>query len=608
MGSSIFGSLNTGYVGLNTNQNLVDNASHNISNANNSHYTRQRLVTSNTPPADGGGFQVGTGVQYTRYERIHDEFVYKRYREDGMEEQEAAFLKQNLEEIAKYYPELEDIGIKNDLNEYFNAWTDLSANPTSTAVKTTVIERAQQLSNSLQETRTNIFDIQKKLNDQLNVYIDEINSLAEQIAEVNIKITVAETKQDLPMAADLKDQRDEMEIALNKLVPIKVFKSDISSDGKVDGNLFEANENYNLTIGGFSIIERGDYHPLEGNSEQNIHGFTDILYIRQDHHEFDMANGIDGGKVGAILDLRGRAFDNNGFFEDGIIQGYLNDLDSFANGLIEVSNSLYAQAPTARLRSQEKENLTLEHRISEQETQINNGTFTMSVYNPDGEVVATKEITITDESSMYSIVKDMNENTDDNDDNSPDNDFDDYFVAKFDDGIFSINPKDANQNFSISFDDNGTNMAGYFGLHRLFDGVDANDMRVNAELVKNPSSLKATISPVEGGNELANKMMQLQYEDVEFRHATEPTRYTTVMGYFKDITSKVQLDTEMAGLRHETKLTVYNTVKTEYESISKVSIDEELTMLMQYQTGYSANAKTITTIDQMMETLLGIKR
>ena len=605
---SIFGSLNTGYLGLTTNQNLVDNASHNIANANNSHYTRQRLVTSNTPPADGSGFQVGTGVQYSRYERIHDEFVYKRFREDGMEEQGAHFMKQNLEEIAKYYPELEDVGIKNDLTEYFDAWTDLSSNPTSTAVKTTVIERAKQVSNSVQETRENIFDIQKKLNEQLDVYIKEVNSLLGQIAEVNTKITVAETKQDLPAAADLKDQRDEMEISLNKLLPIQVYKSDVTSDGIVDGNFFEAGENYNLNIGGFSVIEKGSFHPLSGNSEKNIHGFTDILYIRQDHKEFDMANGLDGGKIGAILDLRGRSFDNSGYFEDGIIQGYLNDLDSFANGLMEASNSIYAQSPVKRLRSQEKENLTLNHRLSEQETQINNGTFNMKVYNSDGDVIADKDITITNESSMYSIVKDINKNTDDNEDNSPDNDFDDYFSAKFDNGIFSINPKDESQDYTISFTDNETNVAGYFGLNRMFDGTDAKDMRVNVNLIKEPSSLKATSSSTEGGNDLANKMMQLQYNDIQFRHATEDTQYTTVMGYFKDITSKVHLDTEMADLRYDTKQTVYNTVKTEYEAISKVSIDEELTMLMQYQTGYSANAKTITTIDQMMETLLGIKR
>jgi len=39
-----------------------------------------------------------------------------------------------------------------------------------------------------------------------------------------------------------------------------------------------------------------------------------------------------------------------------------------------------------------------------------------------------------------------------------------------------------------------------------------------------------------------------------------------------------------------------------------VSIDEELTNLIRYQTAYGAASKVITTIDQMMTTLLGLKQ
>ncbi|MFZ5374939.1 MAG: flagellar basal body rod C-terminal domain-containing protein, partial [Campylobacterota bacterium] len=44
------------------------------------------------------------------------------------------------------------------------------------------------------------------------------------------------------------------------------------------------------------------------------------------------------------------------------------------------------------------------------------------------------------------------------------------------------------------------------------------------------------------------------------------------------------------------------------DSISKVSIDEEMANLIRYQTSYGAAAKVITTIDQMMQTLLGLKQ
>jgi len=52
----------------------------------------------------------------------------------------------------------------------------------------------------------------------------------------------------------------------------------------------------------------------------------------------------------------------------------------------------------------------------------------------------------------------------------------------------------------------------------------------------------------------------------------------------------------------------FNATELEYYSVSKVSIDEEMTNLIKYQTSYGAAAKVITTIDQMMDTLLGIKQ
>jgi flagellar hook-associated protein 1 FlgK len=51
----------------------------------------------------------------------------------------------------------------------------------------------------------------------------------------------------------------------------------------------------------------------------------------------------------------------------------------------------------------------------------------------------------------------------------------------------------------------------------------------------------------------------------------------------------------------------YNAIKQQQDSISGVNIDEEMANLIRYQTSYGAAAKVITTIDQMMTTLLGIK-
>ena len=98
----------------------------------------------------------------------------------------------------------------------------------------------------------------------------------------------------------------------------------------------------------------------------------------------------------------------------------------------------------------------------------------------------------------------------------------------------------------------------------------------------------------------------LKFEDINFK--VGPTSYeSTVYGMFDIIATEVGTAANAAITRSETINTQFNAVELEYASVSQVSIDEEMTNLIKYQTSYGAAAKIITTIDQMMQTLLGIK-
>ena len=101
-------------------------------------------------------------------------------------------------------------------------------------------------------------------------------------------------------------------------------------------------------------------------------------------------------------------------------------------------------------------------------------------------------------------------------------------------------------------------------------------------------------------------MVQQQFEKYNFIVDTE-TYNSTIPGMFDITSTEVGIVTSSAVSRNETISTQYNATKTEYDSVTKVSIDEEMTNLIRYQTAYGASAKLITTVDQMMQTLLGIK-
>ncbi|MEA3422390.1 MAG: flagellar hook-associated protein FlgK [Bacillota bacterium] len=82
------------------------------------------------------------------------------------------------------------------------------------------------------------------------------------------------------------------------------------------------------------------------------------------------------------------------------------------------------------------------------------------------------------------------------------------------------------------------------------------------------------------------------------------TSGTTFDGYYKDVVAKVGIDAQAAqrGLENQGNLILQ--LEQRRESISGVSIDEEVANLVQLQTAYQANAKVMSTVTLMLDTLI----
>lgn len=206
---TLFSSLNNGYTGLKTTQVGINTVGHNISNAENEGYTRQRVVIKNAIPLQQyhSAGQHGQGARISEIVRIHDDFVFSRYKNTSSEKEYSEFLRQNLEEISTYFPEIDNVGVKNDLHEYFNAWSAMAQNPNSSAVKIDLAQKADSLSRSIKQTREALVKLQQATNDEFKTTIDEINSIGSKISELNRKIHEAESG-GFDNANDLRDERE----------------------------------------------------------------------------------------------------------------------------------------------------------------------------------------------------------------------------------------------------------------------------------------------------------------------------------------------------------------------------------------------------------------
>ncbi len=607
----LLSSLNTPYTGLTGHQVMVDVTGNNIANASNEFYSRQVVRSAAETPLWKQNYALGQGLDILTIERVHDEYTFMRYKKASMEETYAYNSYSGLREASSYYPEIDSVGIYNDLQEYFNAWKDISTKAGDPAQKIALAERAGTLAKNIQETRNSLEYLQQRLNDEMKVAVEEVNRLGQQIAQLNKKIKEYENQDLNKKANDLRDLRDQYEFEINNLMGCDVFKKDVKGSACVNKDIADFDEDYTLTIGGRSIVDGDSFHPLVLDNSENPSGIYTIKYVRGDHKPYNLTNAITEGKVGALLDLirTEDVIDCSGTI--GKLQVYINDLDSFANGIIEATNNIYAESSQRNARS-DVLTLSAQDALTTSGYNIHSGTFKVVMYDKAGNELGAREVKINNLTNMISITDQLNANVDDNTDGNALNDFDDYFVAVYnnDTKTFSIEPKPGteSQDIYISIQDNGTNFAGAFGVNRFFDGYGANDIELAYQYRDDPTLIRAFREAVDGNFEVANKMQQLQFDKIVFTDYKGEERTETISGYFRYIAGKVASETQAAEATLETKEAVLQSTKKEYTTISEVSIDDELVNLIRFQSGYSANAKMVTAIDEMLTTLLGIKQ
>ena len=626
----LFSTLNTGVSGLKASELATSVTGHNISNANNDYYTRQRVVTEASTPLHTIPGDVGTGVSVTTIARIHDEFTYTRLKDSSNSLSYDSFTKKSLEEVAKYFPDLDGVGVASDIQNYFASWNDLASNPDDASQKIALVQNSITLSNNLKISRDNVRALQDSINDQLKTNLDEVNRIGEQIAELNKSIARTESIEP-NRANDLRDQRDKLELTLADLLDFSVFKGDMISENVLDANLTDRGSAYHLNIAGHSFVDGFTFHPLEISNTKSESSYYQIYSVSQDGSKVEITDKINGGKVGSMLDLRGRNIDiatGSSYPTDGVLQGYIDDLDAFAKTFVEQTNNLYARSAQPRMSSFENELLKDNTPLTQYSNSLNEGSFDVVMYDKQGNEVGRKTINIDITTTMKSIddgtgnlipnpnsiVSQFNSDSDDNNDNNSLNDIDDRFSATYNydttvgTGKLTFEPKDELAGYTIAIEDNGTNFAGVIGLSPFLVGDSATNMDVASKYREDPSRLNAYSAPIDGNNDVANKMVQMQYDKLNFYRANNSVVNETIEGFYRAITTNISTDGETAGRDYDTSTALFNTINSEFQSISGVNVDEELANLMKYQASYGANAKVISTIDQMLNTLLGIKQ
>ncbi len=291
MGST-FGGLEIGKRGLSVHQTALNTTGHNIANADNKQFARQRVTMESMDPlydpslnrASGPG-QLGQGVTVAQVERIRNAF-YDDQISNGVNSQHYWETKSTfLIQMEKVFNEPSDNTLRSLSDRFWSAWQDLAAHPADMAHREVVVERAQGLVTRIQDIYSKLDTLRNQANNRVIANVDRINSLAAQVRDYNERILKLEALGDNPN--DLKDRRDAAIEKLSELVDINIGRGD--------------KDELIVFVGEQALVQGEVQRRLLAVGDPRNDGMARVVW---EHNNRDVL--IQGGEVKGLLDVRDR--------------------------------------------------------------------------------------------------------------------------------------------------------------------------------------------------------------------------------------------------------------------------------------------------------------
>ncbi len=285
----------------------------NIANVNTPGYSRQRVnMESTVIPYNQG--TLGTGVNTTGISRIYDQFFNANINNDIQQKGTWEAQSQAFTQIEAIFTETSDNGLSQNMSKFWNAWQDLSSNPSGNVERKALVDQGQAMAANIQENYHALEQIQTDMDGRVTAAVDDINTMATQIGNLNDNIVKMESGGQ--SANDLRDKRD---LLLNQLSEKINFTSSEGSDGRVTVTLGDGNK----------LVGTPPFGKL--STANNALGHPDLVWDTGGTITPIAGNTITAGNLNGYLNVR-----------DSLIPGYQADLDSLAQNIISQVNTLHA--------------------------------------------------------------------------------------------------------------------------------------------------------------------------------------------------------------------------------------------------------------------------
>lgn len=333
MPSQFFG-LQIGYSGVTAYQAALNTTGNNIANVETKGYSRQvsnQKATQALRTYTTYGM-AGTGTAVTSIEQVRSAYYDIKYRNSTSSYHEYEIKSDYMAQIENYFNDDGEMvrGFNTIYDSFFGSLEDVKNDPSDVAVRTTFIGKAQSLAEYFNSMSLQLSKLQEDVNDQIKNAVDQVNSIASQIATLNKQINIIELKGS--MANELRDERNLLVDELSKYVNVEVTESPIYTTDATDAEgkpLGEPTGAYRFTVviaGNNTLVDRYEYRTLsysarEGYDKTNqsdANGLYDIYWSDTGVDYYPVGLNFSGSLKGL---LQVRDGNNNEYFK-GTVKSY----------------------------------------------------------------------------------------------------------------------------------------------------------------------------------------------------------------------------------------------------------------------------------------------
>nr|WP_272506889.1 flagellar hook-associated protein FlgK [Salinibacter ruber] len=571
----------------------IDATSQNIANAESEGYRRRRVSLSSRSVAATGlyasnGAQdvTSSGVGVEQFERVRDGMLVAARNEARSSESAAREEGRVLGVLEGALATDTDAGLSASLQGLADGFSNLANNPESQGVRESVLGRARQLTDTFGRLDQRLGELTTNTENALASNVEKANGLLNKVASLNEQIESARAGGSPDYAAE--DQRDQTVKELSKLLPVE------AQENRSDG--------YTLTVDGMTVVQGTEATNLSVDQS----GDTPAVEFGKTGVEFT-PGAEGGGEIGAQARLL-----------NDTLPGVQSDLNALADDVVKEVNAAHRKGADQNGDTGENFFVDKSRTAGNIELNVDGPKDIAAVATPALGTPGGNETAVTigqgdfgDSSgagnieARLTVGSDGSASTVEVSSISPDGNL----PGNLEGGNFDITVSDAGGS-SLNFTVGGSTQTVDVGSV----GSDGNTITLENDVSSN--TLKLDVGTAFADSDVTSASGPKEFSvsvDNSLPGDTSPAQNiadaaSDLTTGATDLAAGVGTQVQEAAAKEEAQAAVGERVQAQIEDVSGVSVDQQLSSLIEQQQQFAASAQVLTTAREVSSTLLSIAR